>query len=180
MSLTTIDIAVRYHAVSLALTIETAEHTLAKAKGRAPNSQTNMERARDIQRGWASSGSDSEANTPGGGAGETASGRPTAARSSLSDPAPSLGDAALGGFAASSRPKGKNLTEGGFDPEQAENASFTADIGSKNDPGRESEVKFETPRQAGAPIAKGDTPGGGESERKEGQPYEALGSEKDA
>ncbi|KUJ18392.1 uncharacterized protein LY89DRAFT_733063 [Mollisia scopiformis] len=39
-------------------------------------------------------------------------------------------------------PKGKNLTEGGFD-ENAKNASFNQDIGGKNDPGRLAEQKFE-------------------------------------
>jgi hypothetical protein len=32
-------------------------------------------------------------------------------------------------------PRGKNITEGGFD-ENAPNASFNSDIGGKNDPGR--------------------------------------------
>lgn len=57
------------------------------------------------------------------------------------------------------KPHGKNLTEGGFDAEGAPNASFTTDIGSKDDPGRAAEDKFELqnesvaggtgPRQAG-------------------------------
>jgi hypothetical protein len=39
-------------------------------------------------------------------------------------------------------PKGKNLTEGGFDSDDSKNASFTSDIGDKNDPGRVAENKF--------------------------------------
>ncbi len=39
-------------------------------------------------------------------------------------------------------PKGKNLTEGGFDEGDDKNASFTSDIGDENDPGRVAEQKF--------------------------------------
>lgn len=39
------------------------------------------------------------------------------------------------------KPKGKNIEEGGFD-ENAPNASFKYDIGSKNDPGLAAEQKF--------------------------------------
>ena len=42
-----------------------------------------------------------------------------------------------------SGPKGKNLTEGGFDSNDNKNASWNQDIGSKNDPGRLAEDKFE-------------------------------------
>jgi len=45
------------------------------------------------------------------------------------------------GNLSSSKPKGKNLEEGGFD-ENAPNASFKYDIGSKNDPGLAAEQKF--------------------------------------
>jgi hypothetical protein len=39
-------------------------------------------------------------------------------------------------------PKGKDLKEGGFDEGDDKNASFTSDIGDKNDPGRVAEQKF--------------------------------------
>ena len=39
------------------------------------------------------------------------------------------------------KPKGRNITEGGFDSD-APNASFSGDIGGKNDPGRAAELKF--------------------------------------
>jgi len=39
-------------------------------------------------------------------------------------------------------PKGKNLTEGGFDSDDSKNASFNGDIGGKNDPGRLAEETF--------------------------------------
>lgn len=49
-------------------------------------------------------------------------------------------------------PKGKNLTEGGFDGD-AKNASFNQDIGGKNDPGRLAEQKFQKENADTAGIA---------------------------
>lgn len=40
------------------------------------------------------------------------------------------------------KPKGNNITEGGFDS-NAPNASFNTDIGSRNDPGRAAERSFQ-------------------------------------
>lgn len=40
-------------------------------------------------------------------------------------------------------PKGRNLTEGGFESSDRNNASFNSEIGSKDDPGRAAELKFE-------------------------------------
>ena len=40
-------------------------------------------------------------------------------------------------------PKGKNLHEGGFESRDANNASFNSEIGSKNDPSRLAEQKFQ-------------------------------------
>jgi len=39
-------------------------------------------------------------------------------------------------------PKGKNLTEGGFESDDSKNASFTSDIGTENDPGRLAEERM--------------------------------------
>jgi hypothetical protein len=39
-------------------------------------------------------------------------------------------------------PKGSNLTEGGFDSDDAKNASFNDEIGTKMDPGRLAEQKM--------------------------------------
>lgn len=51
---------------------------------------------------------------------------------------------------ATSKPKGTNITEGGFDDDNPDhNASFTAEIGTENDPGRLAEATF---RQRGADI----------------------------
>jgi len=41
------------------------------------------------------------------------------------------------------KPKGKNLTEGGFESYDGKNGSFNGDIGGKDDPGREAEFEFE-------------------------------------
>jgi hypothetical protein len=70
-------------------------------------------------------------------------------------------------------PKGKNLTEGGFEDSDDKNASFTSEIGSETDPGRLAEQKFERvnadpARDAAMPRQKGVT---GDN------PYDALGGE---
>ena len=46
--------------------------------------------------------------------------------------------------AKTGKPHGKNITEGGFDSEDSKNASFTTDIGGKNDPGRAATEQFQT------------------------------------
>jgi len=46
-------------------------------------------------------------------------------------------------YADTAGPKGQNLTEGGFEGNDKNNASFNSDIGSKNDPGRAAEQKFQ-------------------------------------
>lgn len=70
------------------------------------------------------------------------------------------------------KPKGKNLTEGGFDDDPSNNASFTAEIGSENDPGRVSESVFQ--RQAESVAGAGGSRQGGT--RGEGQ-YAVLEDE---
>jgi len=69
-------------------------------------------------------------------------------------------------------PKGRNLTEGGFSSDE-KNASFSTDIGGKNDPGRLAEQNFQTSNAntrgaAGLPTQKGTT---GDSQ------YGVLGNE---
>lgn len=79
---------------------------------------------------------------------------------------------------ATSKPKGTNITEGGFDNDDDNpdhNASFTAEIGTENDPGRLAETTF---RQRGA-----DIPGPGKGSRQtdvtaDGQ-YDVLQSEQE-
>ncbi|KAI4206463.1 MAG: hypothetical protein LQ348_000963 [Seirophora lacunosa] len=46
--------------------------------------------------------------------------------------------------AQTGKPHGKNITEGGFESDDAKNASFTSEIGSENDPGRAAEEQFQT------------------------------------
>ncbi|KAI9040860.1 uncharacterized protein KD926_007668 [Aspergillus affinis] len=52
------------------------------------------------------------------------------------------------------KPKGVNISEGGFDQNQP-NASFTTDIGSENDPGRAAEHKFQRYAAESGPDAAG-------------------------
>lgn len=58
------------------------------------------------------------------------------------------------------KPKGKNLTEGGFESSERNNASFNSEIGSEQDPGRAAEQKFqryvaESGNDVGGPRQKG-------------------------
>ena len=50
-------------------------------------------------------------------------------------------------------PKGKNLSEGGFESNDDKNASFTTDIGGKDDPGRLAEEKFQRQNANATDIA---------------------------
>ena len=60
------------------------------------------------------------------------------------DSAPSYVVSATSQLGRAGKPKGRNITEDGFDDTDAsKNASFTADIGSENDPGREAEAQFQ-------------------------------------
>lgn len=77
-------------------------------------------------------------------------------------------------FVDTAGPKGKNLTEGGFESDDSKNASFTSDIGDENDPGRAAEQQFEKQNQAasgGYPSQTG-TDGSGQ--------YDALGGDTSA
>lgn len=71
--------------------------------------------------------------------------------------------------AQTGKPHGKNITEGGFDSDDSKNASFTSDIGDKNDPGRAAEEQFQTTTQTSA-GGKGQPQSG---LTKDGQ-YDAL------
>ncbi|KAL6715570.1 hypothetical protein ACLMJK_006531 [Lecanora helva] len=46
------------------------------------------------------------------------------------------------------KPKGKNITEGGFEQGDEQNASFNSEIGSKDDPGRRAENDFQRMTQS--------------------------------
>jgi len=67
------------------------------------------------------------------------------------------------------KPKGSNLTEGGFSSEDP-NASFTSDIGSEQDPGRAAENKFQRVTHESGPDAGYTRQKGLNTEH----PYQAL------
>ncbi|KAF2798191.1 hypothetical protein K505DRAFT_296976 [Melanomma pulvis-pyrius CBS 109.77] len=92
---------------------------------------------------------------------------------SLSNSAPATDDAVSGGYAGAAdaerapgelRPKGKNITEGGFD-DGAPNASFNNVVGGRKDPGSLAEEKFvrENAKVAGGGGGTGDGELTGES-----------------
>lgn len=70
------------------------------------------------------------------------------------------------------KPKGKNLTEGGFDDDSANNASFNPDVDSENDPAREAIKHFQGVTQ----LAGGDVGPAQKKQSEEGQ-YDVLGSD---
>lgn len=76
------------------------------------------------------------------------------------------------------KPKGKNLTEGGFDDSADKNASFTSEIGSAQDPGRLAENRL----QHGMAEVDADAASGPRDRATTGnqQPYGALGSDQAA
>ncbi len=59
------------------------------------------------------------------------------------DPAPGYTAHVASSSALGGKPKGKNLTEGGFDDDPSHNASFNPDIKSEEDPGREAIKHFQ-------------------------------------
>ena len=67
-------------------------------------------------------------------------------------------------------PKGKNITEGGFDDDPSNNASFTSDIGTENDPGR----KAEGDMQKKAQSASGGTGPKQAPGQSDGSQYDVL------
>ncbi|MCJ1334877.1 hypothetical protein MMC09_000142 [Bachmanniomyces sp. S44760] len=78
----------------------------------------------------------------------TGTGTGTGTGSSNVDSTPSQG----------SKPHGKNITEGGFDSDPNNNASFNNEIGTENDPGRVAEAKFQRMTQESGPDAGGSGP----------------------
>lgn len=109
-------------------------------------------------------------NTMGG----TGSG-PQTSSSSTSGSAPTqTSSASVDGYGENARPKGQNITEGGFDP-NLPNASRNTDIGSKNDPGRAGVQEIQN---ANTPFAGGAGPS--ESEITNVTKYDALDGETQA
>ncbi|CAL8575631.1 hypothetical protein XPA_001544 [Xanthoria parietina] len=79
------------------------------------------------------------------------SGKDTTSSSTKADAAPGYVASVHSVPAQSGKPHGKNITEGGseFD-DDAKNTSFSAEIGSKEDPGRAAEEQFQTTTQTSA------------------------------
>lgn len=76
------------------------------------------------------------------------------------------------------KPKGANLTEGGFDSDNAQNASTNAEIGSEDDPGRAAEAQF----QKATAHTAADSAGSGMKQKgitDDGQ-FDALPAEEEA
>ena len=76
------------------------------------------------------------------------------------------------------KPKGRNITEGGFDSDDSKNASFNADIGTENDPGRAAELKLQRENAEAA----GDAGSGPRQKgiQNDGVGYEALKTDEEA
>ncbi|KAK5170441.1 uncharacterized protein LTR77_005029 [Saxophila tyrrhenica] len=94
-------------------------------------------------------------NTAAGGSGAPtgSSGNAGTAPGYVSHPAPVMGD--------NFQPKGKNISEGGFD-ENAPNASFNTEIGGKNDPGRVGLQQQDVPVSGGAGARQGQVSNDGQ------------------
>ncbi|KAI9845153.1 MAG: hypothetical protein M1837_005038 [Sclerophora amabilis] len=91
-------------------------------------------------------------------------------------PAPSYVHADQLGQPRDAKPKGKNLTEGGFSSDDP-NASFNSEIGSKDDPSRLAEANFQRREAESGP----DAGGGPRQKGVDGdQPYDALSSDTQA
>ena len=74
------------------------------------------------------------------------------------------------------KPKGKNITEGGFDDDPSNNASFTSDIGTEDDPGRKAESDMQKMAQSASGGA-GPRQAPGQSDNSQ---YDVLDTEQSA
>ena len=74
------------------------------------------------------------------------------------------------------KPKGKNITEGGFDDDPSNNASFNSEIGSENDPGRKAVGDMQKKTQ-GVSGGTGPRQAPGESENSQ---YDVLDTDQAA
>ncbi|KAH7356885.1 hypothetical protein BKA65DRAFT_474678 [Rhexocercosporidium sp. MPI-PUGE-AT-0058] len=112
----------------------------------------------------ASSSSSSYPDSVGGQSGSSGTGTKTETGGSSTGNAETAPSYVISQFLDTGGPKGRNLHEGGFESRDANNASFNSEIGSKNDPGRLAERKFQTQNavvdlEAGVPTQKGDLEG---------------------
>ncbi|KAF2087431.1 hypothetical protein K490DRAFT_41952, partial [Saccharata proteae CBS 121410] len=141
----------------------------AKILGAAPDAD-----AREATEGW----SETAQLNAGAGLGKAAGKGPTYATPSESNTSSGKAYNTTTGSGSNGhlKPKGKNLTEGGFDSD-APNASFNSEIGSKNDPGRVAEAEIQRRQAESGPDA-------GSGPRQSGvtgeHPYSALDNETSA
>lgn len=151
-----------------------------------PSTSDGPSRGYDGGESYVTPGDESRADTSyrseigGGGAGAEYSTSRGGPQESYGGTAPSAYSSAGGDEEnLKSRPRGMNITEGGFD-ENAPNASFNNDIGGKNDPGRLAERDFQAANarsggDAGYPGANvGKETGGGKGG------FEVLGDDERA
>ncbi|KAI9759509.1 MAG: hypothetical protein M4579_002268 [Chaenotheca gracillima] len=102
--------------------------------------------------------------------------QPGGSGSSNIAPGPTYVGADVTGQPRDAKPKGKNLTEGGFSSDDP-NASFNNEIGTKNDPGRLAEGVFQRSVAESGP----DAGGGPRQKGVDGnQPFDVLGSDNQA
>jgi hypothetical protein len=102
---------------------------------------------------------------------DTTSSYQTGGKTSAAGTAPSY---VTSQFVDEGGPKGKNLKEGGFESIDQNNASFTSEIGGKNDPGRLAEASFQKVNAASGGVPPKQSGGSGDSA------YEALDRDAEA
>ncbi|KAL9604051.1 MAG: hypothetical protein Q9219_000813 [cf. Caloplaca sp. 3 TL-2023] len=90
------------------------------------------------------------APAPSSSSSSSSSGENTSSSSSRAEAAPGYVSSVTSDPAQTGKPHGKSITEGGFESDDSKNASFTAEIGSKDDPGRGAEEQFQTTTQTSA------------------------------
>ena len=110
---------------------------------------------------------------PSGSTGNTGSSSETY-KDSSADFAPSYVASATAS-ATDGKPKGKNITEGGFDSNPENNTSFTSDIGTEDDPGRAAELQFQ--KQNTVNVGTGPKQGGATGTGPAAGQYDMLESD---
>lgn len=105
--------------------------------------ESGVYQASGIRGGGPGADDSREDYTPGGSGGNP--------DSSDTNTAPSYVNSVQSQPAQSGKPKGKNITEGGFDSDDSNNASFTAEVGSKDDPAQRAanEMQMKTQSASG-------------------------------
>ncbi|KAI4253899.1 MAG: hypothetical protein LQ352_003407 [Teloschistes flavicans] len=97
-------------------------------------------------RGGAAPGTEDSSSGTGTGSNEAQS----ASTSSNAGQAPGYISSVVSNPAQTGKPHGKNITEGGFESDDKNNASFNSEVGDENDPGRAALQQFQTTTQTSA------------------------------